>query len=98
MTAEIIKELPVIKNASKVKSEQVLSQPKRIEAQQLQKTMLDSLKDNKEFDMISKTKPTPNTHHCTSRQTGVPQRKNIQHVDTADKAQHMAMLTAAGRR
>ena len=56
MVAKIRKQLTVIKHMSKSTSEQMLSCAKGIEAQTSKKTMLETLKDNKEFDMISKTK------------------------------------------
>ena len=43
-----------MKNNSGVTGEQVLSQTMLIEAQRNQKAILDSLQDNKEFDMVSK--------------------------------------------
>ena len=55
MTAEIIRELTVIKDRSEETSEQVLPWAKRIEAQESKKAINKSLKETK-FDMIRKTK------------------------------------------
>ena len=56
MTADIIREMTFLKDMSKVRSDEVLLWPKKIEAQQSQKAMLESLKEMKEFNMIVKTK------------------------------------------
>ena len=56
MMAKIIKELTAIKDSSEITSEKVLSWVKRIAAQRSKKAMLDSPKDNKEFDIVGKIK------------------------------------------
>ena len=53
ITSEIIKELAEIKNTNEVTRKPVLAWARRPEVQRLQKTMLDSIQDSKEFDMIS---------------------------------------------
>ena len=73
MMAEIIKEPTAIKVTSEVTSELVLSCAKKIEPQQSQKGMLDSLKDSREFDMIGKTKCRAGPEQPMSRHTGTPQ-------------------------
>ena len=52
MTAEIIRELTVIKDTREVTIQQVLFLTKRIEVQQPLKAMLQSLKETKDFNMI----------------------------------------------
>ena len=50
ITAEIIKDLTTLKDTSEVTSKQVLILTQRVEAQKIQKTLLDSSRVAKEFD------------------------------------------------
>ena len=56
MTAEIMKELTIIKEHSKIITEQILSWVKRIEVQHSQKSMLENSKETKDFKIIRKSK------------------------------------------
>ena len=57
MIIEIIHELRTISDTSSVTSKQVLTWIERVEVQRTQTAMLESLKDNREFDMIQSHKP-----------------------------------------
>ena len=57
MTLEIVIEMTGIKDTSDFISEQVLSWAKRIEAQQSQKVVIESLREMESFHMIWKSKP-----------------------------------------
>ena len=56
MASQIIKELTAIKNTNKVTNEQVLLWAEQKEAQRSLEAVLDSLKDNKEFNTIESMK------------------------------------------
>ena len=68
---ELIKELTAIKNISEVTNKQVLSRAKEIETKKFQKAMLDSLKDNKESNMVSKTKCRTESDQYIAKQTSI---------------------------
>ena len=56
LTADIRKELTIINYISKVMRKEVLSWVTRIEIQQSQKAMLETLNDKTDFNMIKKSK------------------------------------------
>ena len=59
ITAEIIKEMMVLKDTSEVSSEQVLAWAKRVEAQRSQNAVLENTRDVKEFDLIRRDRQRP---------------------------------------
>ena len=56
MVTEIIRELTAINDANTVMSNEVLTWAKWVEAQRSQTAMLNSLKENRDFDAIKKSR------------------------------------------
>ena len=52
MMTKVIRELTAMKTTSEITSEQVLCWAKRIEAQRVQKAMLETKKESKDFDTV----------------------------------------------
>ena len=57
--AKIIKELTALKDTSKVSSEEVLMWTLRVGVQRAQKTVLENIRDVKEFDTIRNDRQKP---------------------------------------
>ena len=89
MATEKGKELTVIKDISEITSKHVLSWAKRMERQESQKAILESLNETKDFDMLRKlSKISVKALH--SSQNNAQENTDTMEVSTCqDSNQHM---------
>ena len=68
MMMKIISEITSMLDTTSLTTEQVLAWEKRVEAQTIQTTILESLKERKDFDTIRSQKPGPKAKQTTTEE------------------------------